>query len=153
MKEPMKAWFDGCCKPNPEGVATYGYVIREDNGQLVEDEFGYIGEGEEYSATKAEFIALKKLLTEIIEEDNLNVNMNWKIWGDCRPVVHSAHNKNKLDAISQKETVNLHNMVEEIEPHISWIPRHQNGEADSLSKRAYAVHEKRKEQEQWRDVE
>ncbi len=60
--------IDGLCEPvNPGGIATYGYVIRDESGSLIAKKSGVVGKGAGMSNNVAEYAALCLFLFEFQE--------------------------------------------------------------------------------------
>jgi hypothetical protein len=139
----MKAWFDGYCKPNPNGIATYGYVIRSDTGRLLKDDFGVVGVGEGYRSNVAEFEAIRNMMVDLVEEEGY-IDEKIYIYGDCRPIIGALKHHNECSDASTMKNQQLRNILENLNTEIRWISSRENGEADALSRRAYAVKKRQK---------
>jgi len=60
------AWFDGACEPiNPGGTATFGVVVKDNDGTVLLKEHGLVGEGSRFESVK--HLALALLRDELIE--------------------------------------------------------------------------------------
>lgn len=130
-------YIDGLCEPvNPNGVATYGFTIYR-NGKTIVREYGVVGEGEGMSNNLGEYAALCEALKALIKlnltgeevvvksDSKLLVNQMNGVW-KC----HGGYYVSKY--IEAKELVKSFKSIKFI-----WIPREDNSEADSLSRRAY----------------
>jgi len=134
--------IDGLCEPvNPNGTATYGFVMYED-GKKVTQKYGVVGEGEGMSNNVAEYATLCEALRLLIllhlnrenilikSDSKLLVNQMSGLW-KC----HKGYYTSKYDEANE-----LVKLFKEI--HFRWIPREENEEADSLSRKAYEEHHK-----------
>src|SRR5438093_13223848 len=55
----LRTYFDGSCGPrNPGGVAAYGFLIRDEAGDIIHASSGRLGSGPEFTKNVAEFGAL-----------------------------------------------------------------------------------------------
>lgn len=131
-------WFDGAAEPNP-GLATYGFVIREDDTP-VKGRFIHAGSG----------VVGPKTTNNVAEYYGLGVGLRWLadngrtelpllIRGDSKLVISQVAGEWEcrsphliilrdrclalLELFAQKELV--------------WIPRDQNEGADELSRSAW----------------
>lgn len=140
----IELYFDGACEPiNPGGTAAYGWVLKKDE-RILQEGSGVVGEGPGMTNNVAEYQGiiegvktfLKMDLKEklVIKGDsNLVVNMVSKSWGwnkkksVWRPHHKMPHLKKLLDEVLL--------LLKDLDFEILWIPREQNSQADSLSKR------------------
>ena len=121
-----KAYFDGSCFLNDCGI---GYVVRDPEGFSVCQVAEYGGRGD---ALKAEYLALTALIQRLI---SLKINQA-DIHGDSRTVVCqingqiNTREKNRFRQIimSARRYFNDHPGWR-----LKWIPRKENGMADSLA--------------------
>src|ERR1035437_6575731 len=57
------AWFDGACGPiNPGGTATYGVMIKDQDGTILVWEHGLVGNGSGMSNNVAEYAGVLQVL-------------------------------------------------------------------------------------------
>lgn len=138
---------DGLCEPNPGGVATYGWIARdEDTGKVLKSKSTPIVYAETQTTNNlAEYAALQNVLmwlsrkalyflthgkqVVIRTDSQLVVNQvrgNWKC-NSPTLAVRLAIVRGMLDAL-QKAGVTVQ---------LEWVPREQNAEADELSRQAY----------------
>jgi hypothetical protein len=141
----MKAWFDGYCKPNPNGIATYGYVIRSDTGKLLKDDFGTVGVGEGYRSNVAEFEAIRNMMVDLVKEEGY-IDEKIYIYGDCRPIIGALKHHNECSDASKIKNRQIREILDNLDVNIEWISSRNNGEADALSRRAYAVEKRNRNQ-------
>jgi len=133
-------FVDGLCEPrNPAGIASYGFIIYKEDAKVYE-EGKVIGEGVGVSNNVAEYGALCEALKwlsdqclseeEIIvkSDSRLLVNQMSGFW-ECHGGLYVAK---FLEALKLAKGFNKISFV--------WIPREQNSEADSLSRKAYEEH-------------
>lgn len=137
MSEPMiEAYFDGACEPNPNGVASYGAIIRRDGRAIWRASERVPDRGAGTSNNLAEYAALIAVLRHLIDvelhhegivvigDSRLVINQmfgSWKIRRDC--YVELAHEAKALLA-----------QFPRIEGR--WVPRDRNTVANELSKAA-----------------
>jgi ribonuclease HI len=137
-KESYLAWFDGACEPfNPGGTATFGAVIKDQDGTVLSKEHGVVGKGDAMSNNVAEYAGVLHVLkylssrppgrATIHGDSNLVINQlngNWRIKKGLYLAI----------AIETKELLaHLCGLGWQI--NFRWIPREQNEECDSLSKK------------------
>jgi len=133
----LTVYFDGLCEPiNPGGVATYGYIVREDGRSLKEGR-DFIAEGRGASNNLAEYAglvaALEWLLANGYREQEVEVR------GDSKQVIHQMSGvwrvKGGFYTPKYEEARKLREQFNRIS--FKWVPRKENTEADSLARRAY----------------
>ena len=62
-KQECTAWFDGACGPiNPGGTATYGVMIKDQDGTILVREHSLVGEGSTMSNNVAEYAGVLHVL-------------------------------------------------------------------------------------------
>ena len=136
----IEVYFDGLCKPiNPNGVATYGFLIYK-SGSKVHEESGLVGAGclgNEVTNNIAEYIALIKALEWLVKNKLTNEEITVK--GDSQLVIRQL---NKTYSVRASRIVLLYEKALSVIKRFksikfTWIPREYNKETDSLSKRAY----------------
>lgn len=129
----LEAWIDGGCDPNPSGVATYGMVIRAEDGSKTH-RFGTVGEGEGMSNNVAEYSALIALL-ETYSNGNLG---HLTIYSDSEMLVDQMNlvrsTRKGLYIPYYHRALELVKQVGRDRLSFVHIPREQNREADALSK-------------------
>ncbi|MEW6347479.1 MAG: reverse transcriptase-like protein [Thermodesulfobacteriota bacterium] len=121
-----KAYFDGSCVLHYCGI---GYVIRDADGRPVFQAGEYAGRGD---PLKAEYLALEALVLRL---DELGID-EAVIHGDSRTVVGQVNGqlntreRNRFrDSIMQIRRA----FIEHPDWRLKWIPRGENGAADSLA--------------------
>jgi len=132
-------YIDGLIEPvNPGGIATYGFVVYR-GGVRIYEETGLVGsgmDGDDVSNNVAEYTGLIKAL-EWLVKNNLTVNVTVKC--DSQLVVMQMNNLYRVHASRilnlHRKAIELTKMFKEIK--FIWIPRSENIEADSLSRKAY----------------
>ena len=121
-----KAYFDGSCFLSDCGI---GYVVRDPDGFPVCEAAEYVGRGD---ALKAEYLALMALIQRLI---SLKIDQA-EIHGDSRTVVCQVNGQ-----INTREKSRFRQIIMSIRRYfndhpgwrLKWIPRKQNGKADSLA--------------------
>jgi ribonuclease HI len=128
-------YFDGLCRPrNPGGVATYGYVIYQDE-KKVKSGCGVVGSGTGTTNNVAEYSALKHAVEWVSRN---SVKDEIVIKGDSQLVIHQMNGTWQIKSETSKKVVpEIRRMLEGRKTRFVWIPREQNTEADLLSNVAY----------------
>jgi ribonuclease HI len=136
-------FFDGACLPfNPNGVATYGFVIKN-SGKIVSSGSGIASE--KGTNNIAEYTALIKALEKALELGYTKV----KIYGDSLLVV------NQINGIYEVKSSNIYPLYEKACKllkslsgwKIQWIRREKNIDADKLSRYAFIEYIENKNRE------
>ncbi len=135
----IQIFFDGLCEPrNPGGIATYAYVIKNPEGQVLESGYGLAAEPYSSMSTNnvAEYTGLLCALRRGLEHDREGIVM-----GDSALVIKQMKGEYR---IRSRKLIPLHaaakrlmGMYRRIE--LRWIPREMNSEADSLTRLAYGL--------------
>ena len=133
-------YFDGACEPkNPEGIATYGFVIYKDGEKLAEGK-GLACEPFSWGASNnvAEYTALIKALEYLVENGLTDDEVLVK--GDSQLTIRQMQG---IYSVKAERIIPLHEKATELvkkfrKIRFQWIPREQNEEADHLSHEAYA---------------
>jgi ribonuclease HI len=129
----IQAWFDGSCGPtNPGGTAKYGIVVKID-GETKHSGFGVVGTGSQMSNNVAEYAAVNAVMEYLIEKQ---VTGEVTIFGDSKIVITKLSKgrlSNGLCRPFSRRAVHLKQQLT-CTPTFVWIPRHQNAEADELSR-------------------
>lgn len=128
-------YFDGLCQPvNPGGVATYGYVVYQDN-EVIKKGYGVVGEGKEMTNNVAEYTALKKAMEWVTSQ---GIRDKITIKGDSQLVINQLKGKWKVKSQTSKNFVpQIRELLKDKEVELVWIPREKNSEADKLCNIAY----------------
>ena len=138
------AWFDGACGPvNPGGTATYGIMIKDQDGTILVWEHGFVGKGSAMSNNVSEYAGVLQILKYLSTRSPGRITIH----GDSNLVISQLNGKWRirkgLYLSTAKEAkallAHLHNCGWEI--NLCWIPRAQNEECDALSKQARHIDE------------
>ena len=138
-KQEYTAWFDGACGPiNPGGTASYGVMIKDQDGTILVSEHGLVGEGITMSNNVAEYAGVLHILKYLSCRPPGRVTIH----GDSNLVMKQLTGKWRIKkglylsvATEAKEMLAyLHGLGWQI--NLCWIPREQNEECDALSKKA-----------------
>jgi ribonuclease HI len=130
----LEVFIDGLAEPTNPGVGTFGFVIYRD-GRRVKEGYGFVGE--RVSNNLSEYHALCEALRWILER-------GWReeeviVKSDSLLLVNQMSGRWRvrggLYAPKYLEALRLAREFERIS--FAWIPREENAEADSLSRRAY----------------
>jgi len=138
----ISLWFDGACEPvNPGGVATGGWIVKDQSGNVLLQGHRMICRGDSATNNIAEYGALIGGL-RAIQEQLPNVRIaKLNIFGDSQLVVNQflgkwKCNKSHLQML-RSEADELAVAIAGANFDAKWIPREQNEEADALSRKAY----------------
>jgi len=139
-------YIDGLAEPTNPGIGSYGYVIYND-GIKVKEDGKFVGEY--VSNNMAEYSALCEALKTLLE-----MGLQHKpviVRSDSKLLVNQMLGKWKtrdgLYIEKYREAIKLAAKFPKIT--FEWIPREQNKEADSLSRKAYIEYQKQK----WKKIE
>lgn len=133
----IRVYIDGLCQPkNPEGIACWAFCIYKGDTKLVE-RWGVVGEGKGMSNNLAEYVALREALRELIARNLYREDIT--VYSDSQLIV------NQMEGIWRvKEGMYLQGYIEAsrlvrkfIKINFVWIPREENVEVDTLSRKAY----------------
>ncbi len=135
----IKVYFDGACEPiNPEGIATFGYVIYRDDEKLI------VGKGiaseplsSQTSNNVAEYTALINALEWLITNNYRTDNIH--VYGDSQLTIRQMIGKY---AVKAEKLIPLYARAQKLATQFDsikfeWIPREANEEADKLTHQAY----------------
>lgn len=132
--------FDGACEPiNPGGVATGGWIIRDD-GDMLLAQSRMFKRGAGATNNYAEWCALGCGLRALLEHKELILSEHLLIHGDSMLVINQLNRKWKCN---KEHLQKLRDRCDELLKQIGliwtaeWIPRECNEEADELSREAY----------------
>jgi len=126
-------YCDGLCEPNPRGLACWGWVALNRDGEPLAQQYGVTGQGDGMTNNTAEYAAVLQALgwaykagyrTPLIKTDSqLVVNQIGGAWGcgdTLAPLLTRVRSAQRVMAIR-----------------VEWVKREQNARADALSRRAY----------------
>jgi ribonuclease HI len=127
---------DGLCEPNPGGIGTWAFIVYDEDGNFVTEDYGVALEGEGATNNVAEYWAVIKAIEWLTEQDD---EYEAEILSDSQLVVQQLNGKwacHKphlmalyLTAYGLLELLNVCNF--------GWIPRSENQAADALTRLAY----------------
>lgn len=143
----IEIYFDGLCEPiNPNGVATYGFVIYQDTIYqdviCIKKEGKVIGEGKGMTNNVAEYTALIKALEWL---DTQDIHDRITIYGDSKLVINQVNGLWKVKSETSKKYVPVvRDLIKNKDVRLKWIPREKNSEADTLSGEAYEIYTREK---------
>jgi len=131
-------YFDGLTEPfNPNGVATYGYVVYKDI-KVLKKGCGACGHGKGMTNNVAEYSGLMHALDWLknnvsdIEKENILIK------GDSALVVNQLNGRWRVNSATSKYFVpKILTLLKDLNVDLMWIPRDQNQEADGLSRLAF----------------
>ena len=134
------AWFDGACEPvNPGGTASFGVVIKGEDGTVLLRDHGVLGKGKDMTNNVAEYGGVLHVLKYLASRPPGRVT----IYGDSNLVINQLGGrwriKKGLYLAIAVETKELLAYLRERgwQIRLCWIPREQNEECDALSKKSY----------------
>jgi ribonuclease HI len=132
------AWFDGACEPvNPGGTASFGVVIKGQDGTVLLRDAGVVGKGKAMSNNLAEHAGVLNILIYLSSRPPGRVTIR----GDSNLVINQLDGKWRIKkglylaiVIETKDLLaHLRGLGWQI--NFCWIPRDQNEECDALSRR------------------
>ena len=131
-------YCDGLCEPtNPNGIATYGFVVYRD-GTKIHEGLGVTGVGQGMSNNVAEYDALCKafdhLRSQGLTTQGITVRSDSKLLikqmsGEWKKRPKGLYVSKYLEA--RKLQSNFNHVRYE------WVPRELNKEADTLTRKSY----------------
>ena len=133
------AWFDGACEPvNPGGTATFGVAVRDGNGTVLLKEHGLVGNGSGMSNNVAEYAGVLQVMKYLAPRPPGRVTIH----GDSKLVINQLtgrwRNPQRTLPLnrpgSQRGACSPESARMADRPR-GWIPRAQNEECDTLSKK------------------
>jgi ribonuclease HI len=137
-EQGILAWFDGACEPvNPGGTASFGVMVKDDDGTVLLKEHGLVGKGSRMSNNVAEYAGVLHILKYLSSRPPGQVTIH----GDSNLVINQLNGKWRVRkglylsvAIETRELLAyLRGLGWQI--NFCWIPREQNEECDALSKK------------------
>jgi ribonuclease HI len=132
------AWFDGACEPlNPGGTASFGVVIKGEDGTVLLRDQGVVGKGKAMSNNVAEYGGVLHVLKRLSSRPPGRVTIH----GDSNLVINQLNGRWRIKkglylpvATGTKQLLAyLRGLGWQI--NFCWIPREQNEECDALSKK------------------
>ncbi len=133
------AWFDGACGPiNPGGTATYGVMIKDQDGTILVWEHGLVGKGSTMSSNVAEYAGVLHILKYLATRLPGRVTIH----GDSKLVIKQLSGKWRIKkGLYRSTAVEAKALLASLKSRgwritLCWIPREQNGECDELSKKS-----------------
>ena len=149
----IQIYFDGACEPNPNGTASYGWIIKI-NGKVHASDNKILGTGEGMTNNVAEYGGLINAL-EALHSINIKGEKVY-ISGDssivCNAVSKTINGSKNKKWVAHKKFPHLRKLLDKVvallngyEFEIKWIPREENTEADDLSKKHLITGEVSKE--------
>ena len=130
--------MDGLCEPvNPGGTATFGYLVRDESGDVLTRRSGLVGSGAAMSNNVAEYAAVCEALEFLLKKHRETGVI--EVRSDSALVVNQMSEKWKLRKGLYAEKYHEAQRLRDQFANVSfrWIPREENEEADSLSREAY----------------
>jgi ribonuclease HI len=132
-------FFDGLCEPkNPGGVASYGYVIWQDN-RIIKKGCRVVGYGAGMTNNVAEYSALFRALFWLVKESKLDIlHESIIVRGDSQLVINQLNGTFAVKSETSRTFVpKIQKLVRGLKITYVWIPRAENADADMLSYMAY----------------
>jgi ribonuclease HI len=131
------AWFDGACEPvNPGGTASFGVVIKGEDGTVLLRDHGVVGKGKAMSNNVAEYAGVLHVLKYLSSRPPRRVTIH----GDSNLVINQLNGRWRIKkglylsiAIETKDLL-AHLREHGWQINLHWIPRDQNEECDALSR-------------------
>jgi len=130
----ITVFFDGLSNPANPGIGTYGFIIYIDSKKVKE---GYGALGVDVTNNQAEYTALIKALEWLVKKGLTHEKVVVK--GDSQLVIRQLNGQYAVKAprilLLFEKAMKLIQKFSDIS--FLWIPREENEEADSLSRKAY----------------
>lgn len=131
------AYCDGLCEPyNPGGTAAYGWVLYR-NGEKLAEGYKVVCSGPKATNNVAEYSGIIAVLEYLIENDLTGEKV--VIRSDSQLCIYQLQGRYRVNAPrivpKYQKAKTLAKKFKEIK--FEWVPRTQNEEADSLSRKAY----------------
>ena len=138
---PYKLYADGLCEPNPNGIATFGFVIENPTGRELHRGKGLAARGREEGATNnvAEYTAVLRAVERLLEFRNGGDTTDLVIHSDSQLLVHQLAGTYRVRSARIRPLFNAaRNLLNQFfTAEAIWVPREQNEVADALSVEAY----------------
>ena len=135
LADYIEVWYDGCCEPvNPGGHAAAGVVIKK-GGSILWQESRYIGSGPQMSNNVAEYSGIVTALEYLLGAGLAHFPVVMR--GDSMLSVRQMCGEWRVNGGLYLPYYRKAQEMARSFPKISfvWVPREQNAEADTLSKR------------------
>jgi len=137
----IEIYFDGACEPkNPEGIATFGFVIYNNREKIVEDK-GLACKPFSWQASNnvAEYTAMIKAFEWLLANFEIVDGDNIKAYGDSQLAIRQMTGEYTVNAERIRPLYKKACVLREQFKSITflWVPREKNTEADALSHQAY----------------
>lgn len=142
MKNEYKLYFDGAVKPNPGGVASFGFVLTLNDDHEVDRGYGIIGSGKFMTDVRAECYALSSGLLSFLRHYSLP-NAKLLIFGDSEFIIAKVKNPTLRHDEEFKYITNQLEYIRSlgVDVEILWIPREDNTFCDTLAKKLRAMND------------
>lgn len=135
----IKIFFDGLCEPvNPRGIATYAYVIYDENDKILGEGFGLAAEPYSSSSTNnvAEYAGLICGL-----KNGLAYSKQAIVFGDSALIIKQMKKEYR---VRSRKLLPYHECAEALSKmyekiNFFWVPREENSRADQLTRIAYEL--------------
>lgn len=127
----IEVYFDGACWPNPNGVATWSFIIKEENIETMWQCGQY--PGEKTTNNLAEYTGLGKALRWLIDQGKNGAEI--RIFGDSKLVVEQIKEnwRCNVEHLAKLRDRCLELLKQFPNWSMQWIPGEQNRDADSLA--------------------
>jgi ribonuclease HI len=131
---------DGLCEPNPGGLATYGFVIEEQEEarwREIHRAKGVAARGQGATNNVAEYTAAIRALRWLADEARTEVSV--ALYSDSQLLVNqlSGNWRVKSPQIRLLWSEARELLDRFVDSHATWVPREQNEPADGLSVEVY----------------
>lgn len=124
----LQIYFDGACGPkNPGGKAGWGWVAYR-NETIIEQAYGYVGEGPAMSNNVAEYSAI---LAALLWSKTINEPIEFL--GDSMLVISQMSGRWKIRRGLYEKYAREAWRLRRSNHRFTWIPRERNSIADALS--------------------
>lgn len=136
----VRIYCDGLCEPNPGGLATYGFVIEEQDEaswREIHRAKGIAARGQGATNNVAEYTAAIQALWWLVDEHHMGVSV--ALYSDSQLLVNQLSGKWRVKSPQIRP---LWSEARELldrflDSRTEWVPREQNELADHLSVEVY----------------
>lgn len=134
----LHVYFDGNCRPNPNGKGVIGFCVEEPEGDVVVREQGYLGEGAPLSQNLSEWCAL---LASVRYFRRFYEQQTPLFIGDAQVVIDSLREGctlPQLDDVQARARKAVRAELDELNDYrVKWIAGTDNERADGLANSVY----------------
>lgn len=136
----IRIYCDGLCEPNPGGLATYGFVIEEQDKaswQEIHRGRGVAARGQGATNNVAEYTAAIRALRWLVDEHRTEASV--ALYSDSQLLVNQLSGEWRVKSPQIRPLWSeAHELLDRFTAfRVIWVPREQNEPADGLSVEVY----------------